>query len=140
MISYSAQRQHFEANTMRLMRLARAALIYLSPGMDREEKRRAKGRDPTKIAPMSLDIWRDAWKRLVDGVHRLLGSQYQIVGFASEPGPYRIQPVCGFNISAVPDGDFMMDGNFESATLDKIGNVWRRRMARLPEEFSRRVK
>jgi len=62
-LAYSVQRERFEDKTIRLMKLARAALIYLSLGMHREEERRAKRRSPTKIAPMSLDLWKDAWKR-----------------------------------------------------------------------------
>jgi len=62
-LAYSVQRQSFEDKTMRLLKLARAALIYLPLAMHREERRRAKQRRSTKIGPMSLDLWRDSWKR-----------------------------------------------------------------------------
>jgi hypothetical protein len=62
-LAYSVERKSFEDKTTRLLRLARAALIYLPLGMHREEKRRKKRHRSTKIAPMSLDLWKDVWKR-----------------------------------------------------------------------------
>ena len=49
--------------TLHVFRLARAALIYLSLGMHREEQRRNKANPKTKTASMRLDVWHDAWKR-----------------------------------------------------------------------------
>lgn len=62
-LAYSVQRQVFEAKTLRLLRLARAALIYSSLGMHREEIRRQKHRGKTVNAPMTLEIWDDERKR-----------------------------------------------------------------------------
>jgi LA2681-like HEPN len=56
------QRNEFERKTLHLFKLARAAIIYLSLGMHREEKRRGES-DPRKIAPMPLDRWDDRSKR-----------------------------------------------------------------------------
>ena len=48
---------------LRVFELARAGLIYLSLGMHREERCRAKLKDGTKIMPMALDLWDDTWKK-----------------------------------------------------------------------------
>jgi hypothetical protein len=61
-LAYSVQREDFERKTLHLFRLVRAAIIYLSLGMHREEKRRRKG-DTSKIMPMPLDRWLDRFKR-----------------------------------------------------------------------------
>ncbi len=50
--------------TLRQLKLARSAIIYLSLAVHIEEKRRSKTRDPNKIsAPMTLGTWDDQWKR-----------------------------------------------------------------------------
>jgi hypothetical protein len=50
--------------TLRQVKLARSAIIYLSLAIHVEEKRRSESRDPGKItAPMFLDTWDDQWKR-----------------------------------------------------------------------------
>lgn len=52
------------AKTLRQLKLARSAIIYLSLAIHVEEKRRADNRDSGKItAPMLLDTWDDQWKR-----------------------------------------------------------------------------
>lgn len=61
-LAYSIRRTDLEEKTLRLLKLARAALIYLSLGMHREEQRRAGGRPEGLIAPMVLDTWEDDWK------------------------------------------------------------------------------
>ncbi len=61
-LAYSVQRNEFERKTLHLFKLARAAIIYLSLGMHREEKRRRKG-NIAKIATMPLDRWPDSRKR-----------------------------------------------------------------------------
>jgi hypothetical protein len=61
-LAYSVQRNDFEKKTLHLFKLARAAIIYLSLGMHREENRRGKG-DPSKTAPMPLYRWPDRFKR-----------------------------------------------------------------------------
>ena len=62
-LAFSMYRREFEAKTLRLIRIARAALIYLSLAVHCEEQRRAKERKPDSIVPgMTLDVWEDEWK------------------------------------------------------------------------------
>jgi len=52
------------SKTLRQLRLARAAIIYLSLAVYAEEKRRNDEKDEDKLTvPMTLDIWEDDWKR-----------------------------------------------------------------------------
>lgn len=52
------------AKTLRQLRLARAAIIYLSLGIHAEERRRAAEHNGDKISvSMTLDTWDDEWKR-----------------------------------------------------------------------------
>ncbi|HEY5063369.1 MAG TPA: LA2681 family HEPN domain-containing protein [Xanthobacteraceae bacterium] len=53
-LAHSVRRDDFEKKTLHLLRLARAAIIYLSLGMHGEENRRRKN-NPSKIAPIPLD-------------------------------------------------------------------------------------
>ena len=63
-LAYSVQRSDFEAKTLRLLKLARAALIYVSLGMHIEESRRSRlAKGDGLIMPMNLDTWDDDWKR-----------------------------------------------------------------------------
>jgi len=63
-LAKSLHRSDFAAKTLRLMRTARAALIYLSLAVWQEERCRESSRDPSKIiVPNPLDIWEDDWKR-----------------------------------------------------------------------------
>jgi len=62
-ISYSIQRQDFEAKTLRVLKLARAGLVYLSLSMHREECRRAKGKCDARTVTVRLDLWQDDWKQ-----------------------------------------------------------------------------
>jgi hypothetical protein len=62
-LAYSVLRGDFEAKTLRLMKLSRAAIIYLVLGMHREEGSRAKHRKPGLLGSMPLDTWLDDWKR-----------------------------------------------------------------------------
>jgi len=63
-LAFSVYRRDFEMSALSIMRLARAALIYLSLGVHTEEHHRAKGRDSNKmVMPMWLDTWEDDWKR-----------------------------------------------------------------------------
>lgn len=51
--------------TLRQLKLARSAIIYLSLAVHTEEKRKLDGRDPNEISvPMTLDTWDDQWKRI----------------------------------------------------------------------------
>ena len=59
--AYTISRADLEARALNLLRLARAALIYLSLGMHQEERRRAAA--PAALqAPIHLDLWEDEWK------------------------------------------------------------------------------
>lgn len=63
-LAKSLRRSDFAAKTLRLMRTARAALIYLSLAVWQEERCRESSRDPSQIiVPNPLDIWEDDWKR-----------------------------------------------------------------------------
>ncbi|MDB5583734.1 MAG: hypothetical protein JWR80_8910 [Bradyrhizobium sp.] len=67
-LAYTISRSDLERRTLRLLQLARAALIYLFLGMHREEARRAEAQPKPEglagfVAPMHLDPLRDDWKR-----------------------------------------------------------------------------
>lgn len=62
-LAYSIQREDFEAKTLRVLRHARAGLVYLSLATRREERHRAKGKSAARTVPMALDVWEDDWKR-----------------------------------------------------------------------------
>jgi hypothetical protein len=63
-LAYSIGRQNLDQSTLKLLKLARAALIYLSLGMHREERRRDDAREETVLLmPMSLGKYEDSWKR-----------------------------------------------------------------------------
>ncbi|WP_296753858.1 LA2681 family HEPN domain-containing protein [Thiobacillus sp.] len=61
-LAHSISRSDLEQRTLRLVQLARSALIYLSLGMHREERERAK-RKRGLTATISLDPLPDEWKR-----------------------------------------------------------------------------
>lgn len=57
-------RSDFARKTLRVLQLARSALIYLVVAMNREEQIRAQERDADSLCmPMNLDRWEDDWKR-----------------------------------------------------------------------------
>lgn len=58
-LAYSIARDDLQAKTIHLYRLVRAALIYLSLGMHREEERRRSDKAPSLVAPMRLYPWCD---------------------------------------------------------------------------------
>lgn len=62
-LAFSVYRSHFTAKVLRLMKMARAGLIYLSLAIHAEEKKREQSR-PKKglVLPMPVDIWEDEWK------------------------------------------------------------------------------
>jgi hypothetical protein len=62
-LAYSVQRGDFQDKALHLLRLARAALIYLCFGMHREELHRAQGKDPHTKVPMTLPLMNEQWKR-----------------------------------------------------------------------------
>jgi hypothetical protein len=62
-LAYSLYRDDFERKTLKLLKLARAALIYLSISIHIEEQYGAKKRDPRQISiPAYLGKWEDRWK------------------------------------------------------------------------------
>jgi len=71
-MAYSLRRRDFEDKTLRVLKLARAALIHLSLAMHREEQRRARARRSKKpIIGQSLDLIEDRWKRGSDSIFKL---------------------------------------------------------------------
>lgn len=62
-LAFSLYHRDFESKTLRLLKLARAAIIYLSLSLHREEYLRREGSDSArKVVGQRLDIWRDEWK------------------------------------------------------------------------------
>jgi hypothetical protein len=61
-LAYSLGWDDFARKTLRVLNLARAALIYLALGMEREESGR-KSSDNPLIGGAQLDHWEDEWKR-----------------------------------------------------------------------------
>jgi tetratricopeptide (TPR) repeat protein len=63
-LAYSIDRKDFEKKTLRLLRMGRNALIYLSLAINVEERERNRKRHPKEIiVPMISDLWKDDWKR-----------------------------------------------------------------------------
>jgi len=63
-LGYALTTDEFALKTLRLLKLVRAALIYLSLAVHREETLRVKAKDDGRIIfPMLLHPWRDDWKR-----------------------------------------------------------------------------
>jgi hypothetical protein len=64
-LAYSLARDDFTKKTLRVLKLGRAAMIYLALGMEQEEARRnaAKGESDKISVPMFLDTLDDDWKR-----------------------------------------------------------------------------
>lgn len=62
-LAFSEYRSHFNSKSLRLMKMARAALTYLSLAIHAEEKKRELAR-PKKglLLPMPVDTWEDDWK------------------------------------------------------------------------------
>ncbi len=61
-LALSVYRYDFETKTLRLLKMVRAALIYLSLAIHQEE-RCAESRDPDRpILSMESDVWEDEWK------------------------------------------------------------------------------
>lgn len=62
-LSFSVYRYDFEAKTLRLLKMARAALVYLSLVIHQQEQRRTEARGPEEIVPqIELETWEDKWK------------------------------------------------------------------------------
>jgi len=62
-LACSISRSELKKKTLRLLKLSRAALIYLALGMHREERLRAKGQKQGLLAPVVLGILEDSLKR-----------------------------------------------------------------------------
>lgn len=62
-LRYSLTTDEFAARTLRLLKLARAALTYLSLAVHWEEKLRAQERQDKRAFELPLDTWPDEWKR-----------------------------------------------------------------------------
>ena len=62
-LAFSMYRREFEEKGLRLIKMVRAALIYLSLAIHWEERKRKDERDPDAIVPpMFLGTWEDEWK------------------------------------------------------------------------------
>lgn len=61
-LAYSLSREDFERKALRLLQLARAALIYLVHAIYAEETRRNPPGSEGFVGPMVLDRWEDDWK------------------------------------------------------------------------------
>jgi len=61
--AYSVKRDDLEAKTLRLLKLVREGLIYLSLAVHREEYLRNKRSGASTSLPMELISWDDEWKR-----------------------------------------------------------------------------
>ena len=62
-LSFSIYRYDFELKTLRLLKMARAALIYLALAVHQEEQRRAEERDSdVSVLKMESGVWDDEWK------------------------------------------------------------------------------
>jgi tetratricopeptide (TPR) repeat protein len=55
-------RKDFEAKTLRLLKLVRSTLIYLSLGIHQEERSKNKARGLGKVVPIKLPNYDDEWK------------------------------------------------------------------------------
>lgn len=62
-LAYSISRDEFEAKTLRLIKLARAGIIYLTLAMHREERRRAERAGDGLTMPLPLTSLPDRFKR-----------------------------------------------------------------------------
>jgi tetratricopeptide (TPR) repeat protein len=60
---YPLGRKVLSVRTLRVLKLVRAALIYLSLAIHREEQRRENSSGAGFVAPSMLDTWDDDWKQ-----------------------------------------------------------------------------
>jgi hypothetical protein len=62
-LAFSMYRKDFNEKALRLIKMVRAALIYLSLAVHCEERERKKKRSPDAFIPgMPMDVWKDEWK------------------------------------------------------------------------------
>lgn len=62
-LGYALSRANFQAKALRVLQLVRAALIYLSLAVHREERIRHGSKPDSRVGQMFLDTWDDDWKR-----------------------------------------------------------------------------
>lgn len=62
-LGYRLSTEDFAAKALRLLKLTRAALIYLSLAVHREERLREKAKPGGIVVPMHVGAWDDDWKR-----------------------------------------------------------------------------
>jgi len=64
-LACSVYREDFEDKTLRLIKMARAALIYLVLAVHTEERQKAQkmSQEKTPHVHLALDVWEDDWKR-----------------------------------------------------------------------------
>jgi len=62
-LAFSIQRDEFEKKTLKLLRLVRNALIYLTLSIQTEELERHKKKENEVFLPIVNPIWNDNWKR-----------------------------------------------------------------------------
>ena len=61
-LAFSMYREEFELKTLKLIKLARAALIYLSLAVHTEEYKRDQEKEAGKVMPTQLEKYDDDWK------------------------------------------------------------------------------
>jgi hypothetical protein len=61
-LAFSVGRRELETKTLRLLKMIRAALIYLSLAIYSEERQKDQVEESTRIMPMELDSFDDGWK------------------------------------------------------------------------------
>ena len=61
-LAFSMYREEFELKTLKLIKLARAALIYLSLAVHTEEHKRDQEKEAGKVMPRQLEKYDDNWK------------------------------------------------------------------------------
>ena len=63
-LSFSVYRSHFSDKALRLLKMTRASLVYLSLAVHAEEQNRERARPKIwHVLPMPIDTYDDEWKR-----------------------------------------------------------------------------
>ena len=62
-LALSLYRRDFEEKTLRMLKLVRAALIYLVCTVRVEELRRKREHGSKPIGQVGMDVWEDDWKQ-----------------------------------------------------------------------------